>query len=244
MTCGSCVGNIETALSAINGVGNVEINLTSNRGRVTYDPHKADSQVIASAITGAGYPASLRLELDPKEYLALQQEQEQLGQDYMARIGDRLLSRSDFEQLVRQRSRGAAPTGQADRLWQSVWQDTLQRELLLSAAEQNNIIIQPGEVDNRIDELKQGHQGLEQLVVKRYGSMDSFRERIREDMVINRNIEDHVYVGISNPQEQQRKLQSWYAEIQKKTEVVIFDQKLKALSRGGGGCGSGGGCCG
>ena len=61
MTCGSCIGNIETALVGLGGVGSVDINLTSNRGRVTYDPTVLDSQSIAEAITAAGYPAKLRL---------------------------------------------------------------------------------------------------------------------------------------------------------------------------------------
>lgn len=245
MTCGSCVGNIETALRALGGVGSVDINLTSNRGRVTYDPRKLDSQTIAQSITAAGYPAKLRLELDSDEYVALQKEQAQLGQDYLARIGDRLLARADFEELLKQRSRGAVPPGQNDQLWKTVWQDVLQRELMLSAAEQNEVIVQEGEVDVRLDELRKGHQGLEELVVKRYGSMEAFRTRLHEDMIINRNIEDHVYAGLSTPGEQQGKLQQWYTELQNNTDVIIFDTRLKALSQRSGGCGSGGGgCCG
>jgi copper chaperone CopZ len=242
LTCGSCVGNIQDALARVSGVGDVEINLTSNRGRVFYDPQKVDSKVIAKTITEAGYPARLRLQLDPQEYLALQQEQAQLGQDYVARIGDRLLSRADFDQLVQQRVGGAVPAGQSGQLWQAVWKDVLQRELLLSAAENNQVIVQTGEVDLRIEELQKGHQGLEQLVVKRYGSMDNFRARIREDMIINRNIEEHVYAGITDPRERQNQLQRWYADLQNITEVIIFDQKLKAVSQANGGCG--GGCCG
>lgn len=244
MTCGSCIGNIETALTGLGGVGKVDINLTSNRGRVIYDPSELDSHAIAKAITAAGYPAKLRLELDPVEYVALQQEQAQLGQEYLARIGDRLLARVDFEALVKQRSRGAVASGQTDQLWKTVWQDVLQRELMLSAAEQNKVVIQDGEVDMRLDELRKGHQGLEELVAKRYGSMDAFRIRLREDMIINRNIEDHVYAGIEDPAQQQNKIQQWYAELQNSTDVIIFDQRLKALSQSsGGGCGSGGGCC-
>ena len=102
--------------------------------------------------------------------------------------------------------------------------------------------MQPGEVDVRIDELKQGHQGLEELAVKRYGSMDAFRDRIREDMIINRNIEDHVYAEVVDERERQNRLQAWYADLQANTDVVIFDQTLKAAGKGGGGCG--GGCCG
>lgn len=239
MTCGSCVGNIEKALTKIAGVGSVEVNLTSNRGRVTYDPAVIDSKTIAGAISEAGYPATLRLELDAQAYTALQQEQAQLGQQYLARVGDRLLARSDFEQLVRQRAGGAVPAAEDDRLWQAVWQDVLPRELLLAAAEQNQVIIQDGEVDKQLDELRQGHQGLEQVVAERYGSMESFRERLREDLIINRNLEDHVYAGLNDPQQRQARLQSWYAELQKNTEVIIFDPRLKSASQGGSGCA----CC-
>jgi len=239
LTCGSCVSNIETALSGLDGVGSVEVNLTSNRGRVTYDPSEIDSDTIATAITAAGYPARVRLQLDSQEYGALQQEQAQLGQKYLARIGDRLLARNDFEQIVQQRAGDAASPDQKNQLWQAVWKEVLQRELLLSAAEKNQIIIQDGEVEAKLDELRQGHQGLEQLVVERYGSLDSFRTRLREDMIINRNIEDHVYAGVDDPREQQGKLQAWYADLQKETEVIIFDPQLKSVGQGSGGCA----CC-
>ena len=243
MTCGSCISKIETALVGLGGVGSVDINLTSNRGRVTYDPNELDTQVIAEAITAAGYPATLRMELDPTEYSALQLEQAQLGQDYLARIGDRLLARTDFEELVRQRSRGAVAAGQNDQLWKVVWQDVLQRELMLSAAEQNQVVVQDGEVEVRLDELRKQHQGLDELLVKRYGSMEAFRARLHEDMIISRNIEDHVYAGITDPGQQKVKLQQWYSELQANTDVVIFDSRLKAASQSGGGCGSGGGGC-
>jgi copper chaperone CopZ len=239
LTCGSCVSNIESALSSLDGIGSVEVNLTSNRGRVTYDPSEIDSSAIAAAITKAGYPASVRLQLDPLEYDALQREQAQLGQKYLARIGDRLLARSDFEQIVQQRTGGDVSPDQQSQIWQAVWKDVLQRELLLSAAEKNRVVIQDGEVDAKLDELRQGHQGLEQLVVKRYGNIDNFRTRLREDMIINRNIEDHVYAGIDDPRQQQSQLQAWYADLQKDTEVIIFDPQLKAVGQGGGGCA----CC-
>ncbi len=244
MTCASCIGKIESALSDLSGFESVEINLTSNRGRVFYDPTEVNSQKIAEVITKSGFPAKLRLELDPEDYLALQQEQAQLGQQYVARIGNRLLARTDFEAWINQRSNGVIPKGQNDQLWKSVWQDVLQRELMLSDAEQNQIIIQDGEVDMRLDELRQGHQGLEELVVKRYGSMDAFRARIRDDMIISRNLEEHVYAGIIDTGAQQQRAQKWYAALQSNTDVVIFDPRLKALSQsGGGGCGSGGGGC-
>ena len=207
MTCGSCVGTIEKALSDLEGIDSVEVNLTSNRGRVTYDPTEVDSQLIGKLISDAGFPAKLRLELDAQEYAALQQEQSQMGQEYLAKVGDRLLARSDFEQLLQQRSNGIVTTEQNDQVWQAVWKDVLQRELLLSAAEQNQIIIQEGEVDLRLDELRQEHKGLDQIVAQRYGTIDRFREVLREDMIINRNIDDHVYAGAKTPGQKQAKFQ-------------------------------------
>lgn len=239
MTCSSCVGNIEKALSGLDGVGAVEVNLTSNRGRVTFDPDAIDSRKIGEAISDAGYPANLRLELSAQEYAALQQKQSQLGQQYLAQVGDRLLARDDFEKLVQQRSMGVAAAGKSDQVLKAVWKDVLQRELLLAAAEQNQIIVQDGEVNARLDELRQAHQELEQVVTERYGSMASFRERLRDDMIINRNIEDHVCAGISDPRERQAKLQSWYAELQENTEIIIFDPRLKSLNQGSGACA----CC-
>lgn len=239
MTCGSCVQNIEKALTKLKGVGTVEVNLTSNRGRVTFDPEIIDSQSIAEVISQAGYPASLNLELSPKDYAALQQEQSQLGQQYVARIGDRLLARSDFEKLVRQRSGKAVPTDQENQVWKTVWQEVLQRELLLAAAEKNQVIVHDGEVDARMDQLQQSHQGLEQMVLERYGDMAGFRKSLREDMIIDRNLEDHVYAGTKGPQERLVKLRSWYAGLQKNTEVIIFDPRLKTANQGG----CGGACC-
>lgn len=238
MTCSSCVGKIESALSAMDGVASVEVNVTSSRGRVTYDPAEIDSQLIADTITAAGYPARLRLELDPDEYAALLTEQTQLEQDYVARIGDRLLARTDFDTLVKQRSVETA-AGKVEPAIQATWKDVLQRELMLTSAEKNMVVIQDGEVDLRLEELRQRHAGLDQLVTKRYGGMDQFRTRLREDMIISRNIEDHVYAGVKDPRVRKGKLQSWYAELQNSTEVIIFDPQLKALSQGGSGCA----CC-
>ena len=239
MTCGSCVGNIQSVLAELDGIGSVDINLTSHRGRVIYDPALTDSRVIGEQITAAGYPARLRLELDPQEYAALQQEQAELGLAYIARIGDRLLARKEFEQIVQQRAGDHLTPEQRGPVWQSVWLEVLQRELLLAAAEQNKVVVQDGEVDAKLDALRKEHQGLDQMIANRYGGIDPFRKRLHEDMIIQRNIEDYVYVGDKDPRVQQDQLKAWYADLQQSTEVIIFDPQLNAAGQTGGGCA----CC-
>ncbi len=241
LTCGSCVANVEKALGAVGGVSSVDINLTSNRGRITFDPERTSANDIGRAISAAGYPAELRNQLSASEYRDLLGEQAQMSKTHVARIGDRLVSRADFDTQVAFRYPvGTLPAEQMDSARAAVWQEVQQRELLLAAAERNSIIIQQGEVDLRLKELAGGHAGFEQLVAARYGSLDTFRTLLHQDMVINRNLEDNVYRGETSPRERQRLFRTWYADLAGTTEIQVFDENLKAARSGG----CGGSCCG
>lgn len=242
LTCGSCVANIEKALDNVKGVQSIDVNLTSNRGRVIFDPERISGEAIGQAISQAGYPARLKSQLTPAEYRDLQNEQALMGQKFIARIGGRFVTPEEFDLQVRFKQPGADATAAQDgRLRAAVWQEVLQRELLLAAAERSNIVIQEGEVDLRIKEISGNHAGFEQLIAARYGDMQAFREMLRQDMVINRNLEDNVFRGITSPLERQKIFQSWYAELARSTDVVIFDPQLKTAAAKGG---CGGGCCG
>lgn len=244
LTCGSCVQKINDALQVIPGVGTVDVSLTSARSRVEFDPSQTDSQTIAAAITAAGYPASLRTELSPQEYVALRQEEAQLGAKYVARVGSRLLSRAEFEQALKLRlgDQEASPA-LIEQLRKGLWKDLLQREVLLGAAEAQGVLVQPGEVDQRLEQLRLQHAGLDQLVEQRFGGQELFRTQLRNDMTIEKTMEESVLSGMTDPGLRQLKLQQWYAGLVEKTEVVVFDPQLKQATASGGGCGSGGGGC-
>ncbi|PLY04939.1 MAG: hypothetical protein C0624_05090 [Desulfuromonas sp.] len=241
LSCGSCVNNIKEALAQVAGVGSVEINLTSNRGQVVFDPQQIDSDGIAKAISVAGYPAKLRTELSPQEWGALQEDQAHLGQQYLARIGDRLVDRTTFMALVEQRAH-AAPDEQNMALKRVLWDELVQRELMLYAAQENGVTVQNGEVERRLEEIYKQHPHFEEMLVTRYPDRQALHDQLRDDMIIQRNLENNVYAGIVNPQQRQQRLNQWFAELQKSTDVVIFDPEIKALSTAGSGCG--GSCCG
>ena len=59
MSCGSCVKHINAALQPLAGVGEVTVDLTSGRVKVTGD---TQSDVLLSALKEAGYPASVLTE--------------------------------------------------------------------------------------------------------------------------------------------------------------------------------------
>ena len=245
LTCGSCVAKIETALADVRGVGDVQIDLTREKGRIQFDPAVTDAEAIARTISAAGYPAFLRMQMNAEELAALRNEESRLAQKYMARIGDRYVTRLEFEERIDQAiDQDAASSPQAvSAAWRQIWNEMLQRELLLAAAAENDVMVQPGEVDTRLRQITDRHPGLEDRIIAEYGSRESFRKRLREDMIIQRNLEDHVVADITDPKQRESLLQSWYADLNRSTEVKIFDPRLKTLTTAAAG-GCGGSCCG
>lgn len=58
MTCASCVGRIESAIDALDGVANSRVDLTSQRAVVSFDPAKLNLKQLHKAIGEAGYTTS------------------------------------------------------------------------------------------------------------------------------------------------------------------------------------------
>lgn len=246
LSCGSCVSNVKDALSRLDGIGQVDVSVTSGRGQVTYDPRLVSAEQIAQTVTDAGYPASVRLDLNADEYKKLQAENVQMSATYVARIGKRLLARADFDKQVLLRSGGhlaGSPSPYANQqLRAQVWQEMLEREILLAAAEKNQVVVQDGEVELEAKRIKAATRDFDAAVKTRFGGYDDFLARLKENMVINRNIEQNVVAGLTTDREKQLRFSQWYDETQQNTDVTIFDPALQqAAAAGSSSCG---GSCG
>ena len=241
LSCGSCVQNIRTALEGSKGVGQVEVSVTSGRARVEYIPSTINPESIAGRISEAGYPAALIRNLSAADYRLLRDDASSLADRFVGRIGERLISRSEFaDVLSRYEERAAAPKG---GLLKSVWEEILQRELLLSAAEKNGVVVQDGEVDLQWQKMRLGNADFDAVIQARFGGEDNYRRQLKEKMIIQRNIEDYVLKGESDENRRRLKLDRWYGDLAAAVPVQIFDPTLKTAVEGGGkGCG--GSCCG
>src|SRR5690554_4157523 len=58
MTCASCVGHVEKALLALDGVVEASVNLATERATVNFVPRRIDLDAITAAVRGAGYEAT------------------------------------------------------------------------------------------------------------------------------------------------------------------------------------------
>ena len=62
MSCASCLGRVETALGAADGVSNAQVNLATETATIQFDPAATTAAAIANISTLAGYPASLQID--------------------------------------------------------------------------------------------------------------------------------------------------------------------------------------
>jgi len=245
LSCGSCVRNIQNALDGVEGVGKVEVSVTAGRSEVEYDQRQISADDIAGRITAAGYPAQIRETLSAEDYRDLKADNTRLEKVYIARIGERLLPREEFNRLFIQRqSQVTQPLSDEARvsLRLQVWDELLQRELLLGAAEEHQVVVQNGEVEQEINKIKAGHDGIDELILKRFGSQAAFNRQIKDNLIIRRHIEENVADPNLPEAQRQLVLEQWYRQLVDQTRVVIFDPALKSAATGSG-SGCGGSCC-
>ncbi len=60
MSCAACSSRVDKAVSALDGIGEVSVNLLKNSMTVTFDDQKTDIDTIIGTVTKAGYGASLK----------------------------------------------------------------------------------------------------------------------------------------------------------------------------------------
>lgn len=245
LSCGSCVKNIQSTLARVEGVGTVEVSVTSGLSRVEYDPGRIRAEELAQRITEAGYPAELREALPPKDYQALREEDSRLSGLYVARIGTRLLPREELDRRLQngQNSLRESSDPQTERrVLRDAWSALLQRELLLNAAETQGIVVQESEVAQEVSRMSNGSAGFEDLIRQRFGDREAFSRHVRDELTIGHLIDQQFTAkGLPAPERRQA-LQQWYQRLVETTPVVIFDPAIKAAtSEGGAGCG--GSCC-
>lgn len=58
MSCSACTARVKKALTSIDGVSEVEVNLADRNARVRFAPSKLSADRLVSAINGLGYHAS------------------------------------------------------------------------------------------------------------------------------------------------------------------------------------------
>lgn len=70
MSCASCVGRVDKALRAVDGVADVSVNLATETVQIDFLDQVTTAQALASAATTAGYPARMDTPSTPDDHAA------------------------------------------------------------------------------------------------------------------------------------------------------------------------------
>jgi P-type Cu+ transporter len=90
MTCASCVASVEDALRGVAGVRAADVNLATERARVSLDPARAPDSSLVRAIERAGYGA-LVLSADRAERAVMEDRERAVRAAYLATLRRRLV---------------------------------------------------------------------------------------------------------------------------------------------------------
>ncbi|MBE0598394.1 MAG: cation transporter [Desulfuromonadales bacterium] len=243
LTCGSCARSVQQALQELPGVGKVEVNVTAGRASVEFDPQRVEPLALADRVTAAGYPAQVKQVLSVAEVKALRNETGSLGESYVARIGDQLVSREEFIAEVTRVRGGAQAAGQPIdelQIQRTAWQQILQHALVMADAARAGVVVQPAEVAAEVERMGQGNSEFAATMSARFGGEENFFRLVRDEMTIQRHLQENVLPAETDPAGRQAAVDRWYRELTQSRPVSIFDPALKAAVQNSGGCS----CCG
>lgn len=241
LTCVACVGRVTSAAKTLAGVGAVEVDLAAGRARVAFDSERVTAEQIAVSITSGGYPAALLSVQDARQRELALQEEARLAQHYVGKIGERLIPREEFAQQLSRLAAGYSgeflPPGL--ELW--AWQELLQRELLLLDSANHAVTVADEAVTAEIEKMRSAMPNFDTLVAARYGSVERFAVKLKDDLIIREHLDAHLFNGESDARKRQELVELRLQDLATRTPIFLYDADLKARMGSGGGCG--GACC-
>lgn len=258
MSCSGCISTIKSSLAGIEGIRDVLVDISSGRVEVYYDDLKLEAvDQIASAITAAGYPASLKGTLNANE---IEDESRMLASRsklYIAAVGDWEIARGDYEtELKHARSRYEeiygkkvfeAANGEAllQRLKSQVASRLITEGIQMQEIRKSGFKLSAPMVQSEFDSFL-SQKGMTQDSFKRTiedsgYNFDYFLKKFETQITINRYVEEKVLSGISNDIEKKQQYSDWFNNARLLAKVVYYDRELETIAKTSStasGCGS------
>lgn len=256
MSCGGCEATIKSSLADVKGIRDVYVDVSAGRTTVFYDHQQlTNTDQIASAITSSGYPARIWKNLSPQQLKAERVRALEMSRDYVASVGGRKISRSDFNDELDSLKRrytnlygeeifsGNRGKGAIDRLKVQILSGLINESMLLQEIDKAGYAIDPQDIQNELDLLVEKHGGnLEEFkrVVQEKGyEFDSFKKKFEKRILIDKYIDEKILAEVSGKFEKQRAYSVWYNHVRALVEIEYFDKELENLTKtqtGGSSC--------
>lgn len=258
MSCGGCVSTIQSALSKMDGVSDVQVDVAAGTATVAYDPQTLrDRDMIARAITDSGYPARMVREMSADQVREVRQVADARAATVIASVDGFDIPRADFEaDLAHAKSRyqslygpGVFTDDRGPKLWHNL-KGQIARQLITEGIQLREIQRAGFVVDkDRVDRELRSYLNQRQMTRDDFASalaangfqVERFQKKFGNRVLIEAYIEEKVTAGATSAAEKQQRYADWFDNARLLAEVVIYDRDLAALEKSGlagGSCGS------
>jgi copper chaperone len=258
MSCSGCISNIKSSLAGIEGIRDVLVDISSGRVEVYYDDSKLKAvDQIASAITAAGYPASLKRTLNANEVENENNILASRSKLFIAAVGDWEIARSDYEiELRHARARyeevygknifmGAQGEVLLQRLKSQVASRLITEGIQMQEIRKSGFKLPTPSVQSEFNSfLSQKGMTLDSFkrTIEDSGyDFAYFLKKFENQMTINLYVEEKVLNGILNDVEKRQQYSDWFNNARLLAKVVYYDRELETIAKNSSsasGCGS------
>jgi copper chaperone CopZ len=223
MNCPACVITVQEVTGKLPGVVGTKVSLAAMEVTVQYREKQTSADQIRDAIAAAGYPARIDGSFKPGGV--------GITQAVVAAVNGKPVFETDLKIPFSVVDKGAKASDVASGFFSVVG-----KEILLQAADKETIVIQPFEVEEEVNRiLKDRGISQEQLlewIKSNYGSPEKYYQLVGQRLGIRRFVDEHVLLGVKDPEEKKRKTLEIVGRLFKEADVKIFDdtcrQRLQA----------------
>jgi copper chaperone CopZ len=246
LACSSCIQEIKAALSTINGIKDILVDITRGTAQVYYNGKElGDAGRLAQAITSRGYPATLAKVYSAEEVRKETELAAARVQFYIASVGGWDIARSDFEaELEFAKRRYAKLYGEqvlssargkalVDRLRAQIASRLIDEGVMMQEIARAGFKVDPAMVENELQRAAQksgkGLEGFKAALQENGIGLDYFKKKVETELLINTYLDEKVFADASNEVDKRALFTSWFNNAKILAEVLYYDKDLELL---------------
>jgi copper chaperone CopZ len=246
LACSSCIQEIKAALSTINGIEEILVDITRGTAQVYYRGKElGDAGRLAQVITSRGYPATLVKVYSAEEVRKETELAAARVQSYIASVGGWDIARSDFEtelefakrryanlygEQVLSSNRGKALV---DSLRAQITSRLIDEGIMMQEIAKAGFKVDPATAENEFQKTVQksgkGLEGFKASLQENGISLDYFKKKLETELLINAYLDKRVFADASNEVDKRALFTSWFNNAKILAEVQYYDKDLELL---------------
>ncbi|CAB5119556.1 hypothetical protein D3OALGA1CA_2506 [Olavius algarvensis associated proteobacterium Delta 3] len=258
MTCSGCVYTIKTSLAGLEGIEDIQVDVSSGMASVTFDRDKlGDVEKLAQAITNSGYKATVARVVDADTLTDERRTADIRAKTAIASVGGLEIPRPDFEaELAHARSRYEAAYGKGvfsdprgarllDNLKYQIARKLIDEGIQLQEVQRAGYKMNDSKLDQEmnafLNERGMSRSKLKSALEENGYPFEYFMRRFQNRVLIETYVDENVIAGLTSDFDKQSRYADWFANARLLADVVYYDRDIERLVQAqsaGSGCGS------